>query len=336
GNLRTFRGALVPARARVVVRIERGRQAIARGRTDAEGRFAIEIRIRLAGRYHVRAAGLVSSETSVLVRPRLSVSLEGAPVLGQPLALRAVLEPAFAGSLSILVLRGGKARVGGTLRSGASFELKTARVASYEVRVLLRPVPGYLPAAASLRYSVGSPNLGLGSRGPLVLTLEQSLAAHHFALAHVGDTFDRDTADVVYALQKLAGLPRTGRVDGATWTALARLSEPKPRLAANYVEVDKTKQVLYVVRGGAVTLIVPVSTGATGNTPIGLWHVYSKIAGWSWVLYYPNYFLRGFAIHGYPDVPPWPASHGCVRVPMWVATRLYALIPYGSLIDIHY
>ena len=35
------------------------------------------------------------------------------------------------------------------------------------------------------------------------------------------------------------------------------------------------------------------------------------------------YFLRGFAIHGYPSVPPYPASHGCVRVPMWIAQQLY-------------
>jgi len=46
-------------------------------------------------------------------------------------------------------------------------------------------------------------------------------------------------------------------------------------------------------------------------------------------------FLRGFAIHGYPSVPPWPASHGCVRVPMWVATRVFALHRYGFAIWIY-
>jgi hypothetical protein len=48
-----------------------------------------------------------------------------------------------------------------------------------------------------------------------------------------------------------------------------------------------------------------------------------------------NFFLRGFAVHGYPEVPPWPASHGCVRVPMWVAVRLYGLIAWGSAVDIY-
>lgn len=77
------------------------------------------------------------------------------------------------------------------------------------------------------------------------------------------------------------------------------------------------------------------STGATGNTPLGLWHVYSKVVGWSWVLWYPNYFLRGFAIHGHPDVPPYPASHGCVRIPMWLAPKLFTQIPLGTGIYIY-
>ena len=76
-------------------------------------------------------------------------------------------------------------------------------------------------------------------------------------------------------------------------------------------------------------------TGATGNTPIGEWHVYRKVAGFDWVLYYPSYFLRGFAVHGYPDVPPYPASHGCARIPMWVATKVYADIPEGSAVYVY-
>jgi lipoprotein-anchoring transpeptidase ErfK/SrfK len=101
------------------------------------------------------------------------------------------------------------------------------------------------------------------------------------------------------------------------------------------VEIDKTRQVLFVVRGGKVLLVVATSTGATGNTPLGVWHVYRKVVGYDWVLYYPSYFLRGFAVHGYPDVPPYPASHGCSRIPMWVATTIYGLMPPGSLVYVY-
>jgi lipoprotein-anchoring transpeptidase ErfK/SrfK len=93
--------------------------------------------------------------------------------------------------------------------------------------------------------------------------------------------------------------------------------------------------VLFVVRGGKVTLVVATSTGATGNTPLGVWHVYRKVAGFDWVLYYPSYWYRGFAVHGYPDVPPYPASHGCSRIPMWVATTVYGLMPDGSTVYVY-
>ena len=89
------------------------------------------------------------------------------------------------------------------------------------------------------------------------------------------------------------------------------------------------------MRGGKVTLIVATSTGATGNTPLGAWHVYRKVGGFDWVLYYPSYFLRGFAVHGYPDVPPYPASHGCARIPMWIAQTVYAQIAYGSTVYVY-
>ena len=28
-------------------------------------------------------------------------------------------------------------------------------------------------------------------------------------------------------------------------------------------------------------------------------------------------FIGNFAIHGYAPVPPYPASHGCIREPIW-------------------
>ena len=81
--------------------------------------------------------------------------------------------------------------------------------------------------------------------------------------------------------------------------------------------------------------VVHVSTGATGNTPLGTWRVYRKVTGFDWVLWYPMYFLRGFAIHGYPSVPAYPASHGCVRVPMWIAPQLFAGHPHGATVTIY-
>jgi peptidoglycan hydrolase-like protein with peptidoglycan-binding domain len=183
---------------------------------------------------------------------------------------------------------------------------------------------------------VAQPRLAYGSHGPSVRALEQRLWDLRYALLRVDGSYGVDTRDAVIAFQKVSGLPRTGAVDAGMWSALGRASVPHARYQiGSHVEVDKTRQVLFEVRNGKVVLVVPVSTGATGNTPLGTWHVYSRVAGWSWVLWYPTYFLRGFAIHGYPDVPIYPASHGCVRVPMWVATRLYSMHPYGFTIRIY-
>ena len=53
-------------------------------------------------------------------------------------------------------------------------------------------------------------------------------------------------------------------------------------------------------------------------------------------MYYSSFFVGAYAIHGYQSVPPYPASHGCVRIPLWVAYRLYSLIDYGTEIYIYW
>ena len=60
------------------------------------------------------------------------------------------------------------------------------------------------------------------------------------------------------------------------------------------------------------------------------------MTGWDWILWYPMYFLRGFAVHGFPEVPTHPASRGCIRVPMWIAPRLYAQYSHGQLVRIYW
>jgi lipoprotein-anchoring transpeptidase ErfK/SrfK len=96
------------------------------------------------------------------------------------------------------------------------------------------------------------------------------------------------------------------------------------------------RQVLFVVVAGRVESVLHVSTGATGNTPLGHWRIYHKVPGWNGVLWYPLFFLRGFAIHGYPQVPAYPASHGCVRVPMWIAPRLHARFAHGQSVYVYW
>jgi hypothetical protein len=282
-----------------------------------------ELTIQVTQPFLTIAAGPVVVHKTIVVRPRLDVRLDGARTIGSPLEVVAVLRPAHAGSVQVKI-------DGQTSTLIPTTGLHTARIV-----VSSTPKPSWAGVSRVVQAHINAPNLSLGSNGPAVVALKQRLRELHYAVRDTSSVFDEDTLGSVLAFQKVNGLDRTGAVTPALWTLLDRAGIPKARYGGDHVEVDKTRQVLFLVRDGKVVLTTHVSTGATGNTPLGQWHVYSKVVGWSWVLWYPNYFLRGFAIHGYPSVPAYPASHGCVRVPMWLAPKLFEQIPMGGSVFIY-
>jgi lipoprotein-anchoring transpeptidase ErfK/SrfK len=164
--------------------------------------------------------------------------------------------------------------------------------------------------------------------------VEQRLADLRYYVGHVDGIVDEETAHGVTAFQKVEGLPRTGAVDAATWEAMVAAQPPAPLVpggAGARVEVDVARQVLFLYQGGALAVVLPVSTGSevpyceNGScgdavTPPGDFEVYRVGSGWEHgplgSLYNPLYFNGGIAIHGATSVPPEPASHGCVRIPM--------------------
>jgi N-acetylmuramoyl-L-alanine amidase len=134
-------------------------------------------------------------------------------------------------------------------------------------------------------------------------------------------------------------MPRTFSVDARTWRALAdpRLPHPRREWRGFHIEVDQTRQVLYTVEDGEVTNVLHVSTGAGGATHDGAFRVFRKIAGYSGGrLYYPSYFDGLRALHGWPEVPTYPASHGCVRIPYWNAQWVYGLANFGTRVVIYH
>ena len=120
---------------------------------------------------------------------------------------------------------------------------------------------------------------------------------------------------------------------------------------ANRVEVDLDKQVMYLVEGGSLTRILPISSGsgesyaqpsggsARSVTPVGSFTVQRNIRGERnaplGTLYDPMYFYGGWAIHGSNSVPSYPASHGCVRVTRADATWLFDRLPIGTTVEIY-
>jgi len=337
-QLARFRGRLTPAAKGLRIGLYRGGQRIATTRTTRNGSFVVRGRVGAANtRYTVRFAGAVSNEVALAVRPTLDTAFSGSGQLGRPLSLFVRERPAGAGIVTVRVTRGSRIVAKRSFRGRARIHLATARAGAYRIRVTLQPEPGYLKTRRALERIVFLPSLGPGSAGPSVYELDRRLHELHFALGRVDGYYGLDDLDAVTAFQKLHGLPRTGTVDARVWRELQRAQIPRARYPGDHVEVSKGRQVLFLVRSGSVALVVPVSTGATGNTPLGHWRVYSRVPGYNAkAMYYSSFFAGGFAIHGYASVPPYPASHGCVRIPLWVAYRVFSLIDYGTAVYIYW
>jgi PKD repeat protein len=333
-----FHGRLVPATKGARVVLYRGSRRLAAVKTRADGSFRVRGRVGTPdARYTVRYAGTVSNEVALAVRPGLDTAFSGSGQLGRPLALLVRARPASAGAVTVRVWRGRRLVKTRVFHGRTRIALATTRPGAYRVRVSLQPAAGYLAARRTLERIVFVPSLGPGSSGPSAYALDRRLAELHYALARIDGYYGQDDLDAVVAFQKLHGLPRTGSVDARFWRELERAHTPQPRYPGSHVEVSKGRQVLFLVRNGKVTLIVPVSTGATGNTPLGHWRVYSKVPGFNAKeMYYSSFFVGGFAIHGYHSVPAYPASHGCVRVPLWIAPRIYSLVGYGTNVYIYW
>jgi len=156
----------------------------------------------------------------------------------------------------------------------------------------------------------------------------------------------------VIAFQKYEGREVTGKLNREEFEAIKNASAPKAKDPGyKHVEVDLDRQVLLSIDGdGAVKRIIPVSTGSNKHynekgmsglayTPRGRFKIYAKIAGWRksplGMLYYPNYFSDGLAIHGNSSVPDTPESHGCIRVPNSEAIDLFKQLPVGTIVLIY-
>jgi peptidoglycan hydrolase-like protein with peptidoglycan-binding domain len=339
GQRALFRGRLVPGLRGARVVLYRGTTRVGSAKTAHGGRFSVRGRVGTPdSQYTVRYGPAASSPVTLGVRPALTASFSGSGQVGRPLVLVARERPAGAGTLTVHVWRGNRLFAKRTGTGRLRLRLSTREAAVYRVRLSVAPAQGYAAGSTTVTRAVYTPNLRIGSRGPSVYALEQRLHELHYDLGAADGYYGADTADAVVAFQKLHGLARTGATDARFWRALEVAHTPVPRHAGAglHVEVSKELQVLFLVRDGQVTLVLTVSTGATGNTPVGVWHVYSKVPGYNAKeMYYSSFFVGGFAIHGYHSVPTYAASHGCVRIPIWAAQHIYSLLDYGTAVYIY-
>lgn len=341
GHTVDLAGRLSPAAEGVVVRLFSGTRYVNTTTTRADGSYRFLVQIGRPGPFRAVAGAVGSQPLTIRIHPRLRATLTGSRIAGGRLAVSVRLEPAAAGRVYVRVLRGGELAYGRRVTGSARIRLNTRSLEPIRVAIESLPAKGYVRVTDSLRVRLRAPVLTVGSSGPLVAGMLTRLAALGYVTPSPRSTLDGDVQQSVYAFQKAQRLERTGVADDAFWRRLASPAPVLPRYpaAGDHLEVDKTRQVLLKVRGGRVTLISPVSTGGGYWTPEGRFAIGRKIPGYDpsplGVLYKPMYFIGGYAIHGSPSVPPYPASHGCVRVPNFVADMLYASEPYGEPVFVY-
>jgi hypothetical protein len=339
-----LRGAIDPPSEDETISIldENGRER-ATATTDAEGRYRVRVAPRRTTRFQARWVAIVSEPVKVKVRPCVTIALRAVRLFGKARIAGTVAPVQDAGRVTVALRRGGerlwqrKVALRGGRRFGTTFEV--GKVGRFSASASFTDALGTRGGDRSAAKSTPLPSLGPGSRGVHVRLLESRLCALAYHLQDCDRRYGEDTADALRAFNKVTGRPRYGTVDAATWQAMAGSRTPKPRLRGNgfHIEVDQTRQVLFMVKDSKVTGILHVSTGAGAATRDGTFHVYRKVAGYSPArLYYPSYFDGLRALHGWPEVPTYNASHGCVRLPMWSATWVYGKAEIGTTVHIYH
>jgi peptidoglycan hydrolase-like protein with peptidoglycan-binding domain len=183
-------------------------------------------------------------------------------------------------------------------------------------------------------------NLGPGTQGASVRLLQSELNVLHYAVPLSG-VFDEGTGRALIAYRKVTGLERTAYSGRRVFELLAHGAGAFHVHYAHdgrHVEANLTRQVLAEIGpGGRVQAVYTMSSGKPSTpTVIGHFQVYMKTLGTnSHGMVDSNYFIRGYAIHGYAEVPTYAASHGCLRVPIPDASAIYAWAREGTPVDVY-
>lgn len=291
----------------------------------------------LAGRMTLTTQRIGGHRPFLLTGERLVVSGEVRPFeTGQRVTVRFDLDGRRVATNTVSVLPGpggaGRFRLGYSGSRPGLVQVSATHAASAQMAAFrARPVD----------VRVVAPDMGAGARGPGVWLLQARLSALHYAVPLNG-VFDEGTGQAVIAYRKLTGLARVPDTDAQVFHLLRRetggFHVRYPR-DGRHVEADLAAQVLAEIEPGArVRRIYTMSSGKPSTpTVLGRFQVYLKTPGVnSKGMVDSNYFIRGYAIHGYPEVPTYAASHGCLRVPIPDAPAIYAWVQVGTPVDVYY
>jgi len=329
------------------------------GATDAGGRVAFDVSV--PGPTKFQADFTPTTADAALYLPAKSKTLEVVPTVGigisiqtylragqrwvdvphVPVRIRGTVSSYTPGAgVTVDIFKGAKRAAHGVFRlsrAGAKgrflFAFKPASRGVYRIRV------SEPRGSRTVHLFVVAPQASHGSRGTGVRALQSRLRRLGY-LTPVDGYFGDRTGRAVLAFRKVNGYARTQSASSAVFRRLARggggyrLRYPG---AAKHVEFDWSRQVLVLARGARPARILSASSGKpTTPTVFGTFHFYSKTPGFnSHGMYYSNYFIGGYAVHGFDSVPNYPASHGCIRIPIPDAFSVYRWIDLGDPIYVY-
>jgi len=183
-------------------------------------------------------------------------------------------------------------------------------------------------------------SVGTDARKRAIAALQRRLARFGYVVGARGH-FDARTARAVLAFRKMTGMARTSEASNGVMRRIARgkgafkIRRPEH---GRHAEADLRRQLLALIEGGKVRRIYPISSGAPGTpTVLGSFRVYSKTPGTNAKgMVNSAYFIRGYATHGFSSVPVYPASHGCLRLPIPDALTVFNWMRIGTPVDVYH
>jgi len=185
-----------------------------------------------------------------------------------------------------------------------------------------------------------SPHAGFGSGGAFVRLIQRRLSLLHFYIPQTG-TYDSGTGLALDAYHRLLGWGTSQTLDSRTIDALLSgrgVFHVRFPGHGRHAEGDLGHQLLALIKGNHVYWIFPISSGKPSTpTILGDYQIYDREPGYnSEGMYYSDFFIRGYAIHGYDPAPDYPASHGCIRLPIVDAIPAFNWLALGDWVDTYY
>jgi len=282
----------------------------------------------------------------------LSVAVKGgltttAALAGRSFRARVVMKPFVANEGAVLrVYRHNKKLrvksltfkpVAGGAAGVAAFKVSPKSPGTLTLRASHRATPGLATTVAKpVKVSIVRAYAGPGSKGPAVRYLQDRLARLHYVTSRSG-VYDAATGRAIMAWRKVAGYSRTYVATADVFAGMVKgrgVFKARHPQDGRHVEARLNQQVLALINGSKVERIYHTSTGAPATPTVrGKFRVYLKTPGINAKgMIDSNYFIRGYAIHGYASVPPYNASHGCLRLPAPNARSVYDWLRIGDVV----